>query len=61
MRIVFLIKFYGKTDMMPFEMLQNMFPDKSKDYVISVSRSRDSRLPFLNTSCRNISQSVVGS
>ena len=35
-RIVFLIKFYGKTDMMPFEMLQNMFPDKSKDYVISV-------------------------
>ena len=35
-RIVFPIKFYGKTDMMPFEMLQNMFPDKSKDYVISV-------------------------
>ncbi len=37
LRIVFLIKFLGKTDMMPFEMLQNMFPDKSKDYVISVS------------------------
>ena len=36
-RIVFLIKFFGKTDMMPFEMLQNMFPDKTKDYVISVS------------------------
>ncbi len=36
LRIVFLIKFFGKTDMMPFEMLQNMFPDKSKDYVISV-------------------------
>ena len=36
LRIVFLIKFYNKTDMMPFEMLQNMFPDKSKDYVISV-------------------------
>ena len=36
MRIVFLIKFFGKTDMLPFEMLQNMFPDKSKDYVISV-------------------------
>ncbi len=35
-RIVFLIKFFGKTDMMPFEMLQNMFPDKSHDYVISV-------------------------
>ena len=36
MRIVFLIQFYGKTDMMPFEMLQNMVPDKTKDYVISV-------------------------
>ena len=35
-RIVFLIKFFGKTDMMPFEMLQNMFPDKAHDYVISV-------------------------
>ncbi len=36
LRIVFLIKFFGKTDMMPFEMLQNMFPDKAHDYVISV-------------------------
>ncbi len=35
-RIVFLVKFYGKTDMLPFEMLQNMFPDKSRDYVICV-------------------------
>ncbi len=36
MRIVFLIKFYGKSDVVPFEMVQNMFPDKNKDYVISV-------------------------
>ncbi len=35
-RIVFLIKFFGKTEMMPFEMLQNMFPDKAQDYIISV-------------------------
>ncbi|MCI6502453.1 MAG: helix-turn-helix domain-containing protein [Clostridia bacterium] len=35
-RVVFLIKFLSKTDIMPFEMLQNMFPDKGKDYVISV-------------------------
>lgn len=35
-RVVLLIKFYGKTDMMPFEMLQNMFPDKPRDYIISV-------------------------
>ena len=38
-RIVFLIKFYSKTEVMPFEMLQNMFPDKTKDYVISVGES----------------------
>ena len=36
LRVVFLIKFFGKTDMMPFEMLQNMFPDKARDYGISV-------------------------
>ena len=35
-RVVFLVKFASKTDMMPFEMLQNMFPDKARDYVISV-------------------------
>ena len=36
-RAVMLIKFLGKTDVVPFEMLQNMFPDKAKDFVISVS------------------------
>ncbi|NLK38639.1 MAG: PucR family transcriptional regulator [Clostridiales bacterium] len=35
-RIVYLIKFHGKTDMLPFEMVQNMFPDKNRDYVISI-------------------------
>ena len=35
-RIVFLVKFHSKSDMLPFEILQNMFPDESKDYVISV-------------------------
>ncbi|MBQ8248502.1 MAG: helix-turn-helix domain-containing protein [Clostridia bacterium] len=37
MRAVILIKFYGKSDVVPFDMVQNMFPDKNKDYVISVS------------------------
>lgn len=36
-RIVFLIKFIGKTDMLPFEMVQNMFPDKNHNFVISIS------------------------
>ena len=35
-RIVYLVKFYGKSEVNPFDMVQNMFPDKNKDYVISV-------------------------
>ncbi len=38
-RVVFLIKFYGKSDMLPYEMVQNMFPDKNRDYVISVGEN----------------------
>ena len=38
-RVVFLIKFYGKSDLLPFEMVQNMFPDKNRDYVISVGEN----------------------
>lgn len=37
MRMVFLIKFLGKTETIPFDIVQNMFPDKNKDYVINVS------------------------
>jgi len=36
MRVAFLIRFIGKNDAVPFDMVQNMFPDKNKDYVISV-------------------------
>ena len=38
-RIAFLIKFHTKSDIMPFDIIQNMFPDKNKDYVISVGES----------------------
>ncbi|MHC1693784.1 MAG: PucR family transcriptional regulator [Eubacteriales bacterium] len=38
-RIVYLIKFTGKTEVFPFDIVQNMFPDKNKDYVISVSEN----------------------
>ncbi len=34
-RVVFLVRFYSRTEIMPFEILQNMFPDKSRDYVIA--------------------------
>lgn len=36
MRVVFLIKFLSKSDLLPYDMVQNIFPDKNKDYVISV-------------------------
>lgn len=39
MRIVMLIKFIGKNEIIPYQMVQNMFPDKNKDYEISVGES----------------------
>jgi len=35
-RIVMLMKFSGKNEITPYQIVQNMFPDKNKDYVISV-------------------------
>ncbi len=35
-RTVFLVKFHGKTEMIPYDMVQNLYPDKNKDYVISI-------------------------
>ena len=35
-RVAFLIKFQGKMDGVPFDLIQNMYPDKNKDYVIGV-------------------------
>lgn len=35
-RVVLLIKFYSHTDMLPYEIVQSMFPDKNTDYVINV-------------------------
>ncbi len=34
-RVVFLVRFYSRTEILPFDIIQNIFPDKSKDYVIS--------------------------
>ncbi len=38
-RVVILIKFLNKNDVIPFDMIQNMFPDKNKDYVINIGES----------------------
>ncbi len=34
-RVVFLIKFHSKSDVLSYDMVQNIFPDRNKDYVIS--------------------------
>lgn len=38
-RIVYLIKFNGKADIVPVDVVQNMFPDRNKDYVLSVGEN----------------------
>ncbi len=35
-RAVFLIKFHTRTDMVPYDMVQTLFPDRNKDNVISI-------------------------
>ena len=36
-RAVLLARFYTRGDVLPFDVIQNMFPDKSKDFVISTA------------------------
>ncbi|MBO5195579.1 MAG: helix-turn-helix domain-containing protein [Clostridia bacterium] len=38
-RVIFLIKFLTKTEVLPYDAVQNIFPDKTKDYVISVGET----------------------
>lgn len=38
-RVCFLIKITSKTEHVPYEILQNMFPDKSKDFVVNISET----------------------
>lgn len=38
-RVVYLIRFQNRGDIIPFDVVQNLFPDKSKDYVISIGEN----------------------
>ncbi|MBQ9940571.1 MAG: helix-turn-helix domain-containing protein [Clostridia bacterium] len=38
-RAVFLIKFFGKGDIVPIDLIQNLFPEKTKEYVVSASET----------------------
>ncbi len=38
-RVVFFVRFQDSGDVMPYDIMQNMFPEKNKDYVISVGEN----------------------
>ena len=38
-RAVFFVRFTEKGDVIPYDIMQNMFPDKNKDYVISIGEN----------------------
>ena len=38
-RAVFFVRFAEKGEMIPYDIMQNMFPDKNKDYVISIGEN----------------------
>lgn len=38
-KAVFFIRFSDKGDIIPYDIIQNMFPDKNKDYVISIGET----------------------
>ena len=64
-RVVFLIKFYGKSDMLPYEMVQNMYPDKNRDYVISVGENdivlvKEVKSTTDNKEIEELAQTVAG-
>ncbi len=52
-RAVFLVRFFDKGEIIPFDVVQNMFPDKNKDYVISVGEND----VVLVKELRNVSES----
>ena len=37
--MVFFVRFQDSGDVMPYDIMQNMFPEKNKDYVISVGEN----------------------
>ncbi len=68
-RIVYLIKFTSKSDIVPLDVIQNLFPDKNKDYIIGVGESdivlvRELKAPVdtveIDRTAKNIVDTVNG-
>lgn len=39
LRVAYLVKFHDSTEEMPYDLIQNMFPDKTRDFVVSIGDS----------------------
>ncbi len=52
-RVVYLIRFQSKSEVIPYDIIQNMFPDKGRDYVISVGETDIVLVKELKTSVEN--------
>ena len=52
-RVVYLIRFQSKSEVIPYDIIQNMFPDKRRDYVISVGETDIVLVKELKTSVEN--------
>lgn len=63
-RILYLIKFADKADVVPIDVVQSMFPDKNRDYVISVGESdivlvRELKTPYDAKENEGLAKSIV--
>ncbi|MEG2118161.1 MAG: helix-turn-helix domain-containing protein, partial [Clostridia bacterium] len=52
-RVAYLIRFHNRSEVIPYDVIQNLFPDKSRDYVISVSESDVVLVKELKTTAEN--------
>ncbi len=52
-RVVYLVRFHNKGEVVPFDVVQNIFPDKSRDYVISISETDIVLVKELKTAAEN--------
>ena len=52
-KAVFFIRFSDKGDVVPYDILQNMFPDKNKDYVISIGETDVVLIKEVKPSCES--------
>ena len=50
-RVILIVKFLGHLDIMPFEVLQNMFPDRTRDYIINISEQDVVLVKEVNENC----------